>query len=422
MSAGEIQAGVAALNAGNPGEARARFVAALGHDLRQEQAWLGLAVALALDGKLADVVGLAEYRQRVLADGFLFFHGAAGMLVGYRLYDHVRALARLLPEASPFHLPACYHAGCAALLQGDEEAAFAEFNRFKTLAAGRAAALPIGPDSPFNIAWRQAMLIEDRPYVAALDDGAQIRARIPVASLTDPRRGSGGVVIAAACDAAYFRLFAPGFVTSASTQLPGMTVHFHLIGPDDATRALFAELSAGAPSLALNLSTEAAGPYRSGAYFASSRFLIGPALLDHYGTRLVLSDVDVEFLAPIDDLLAAADGCDFAGFRHDGAGPCSRYPAVLTMWDVGDRGRALLDRVGRFVLSKLDVEWPFNWMLDQAALGSVLRWAGGDRPDIRVGIINELTGRHFQPWLRSVGGEEKAGLIRAAEKARPAEN
>ena len=410
-----FHAGVAALNGQRPADAAGHFLAALRDDLRQEQAWLGLALALAFEGKLADLIALADYRQRSLSDGFLFFHNAVGMLIGYRLYDHARALRRLLPETSPYALPACYHAGCAALLQGDEDAAFEEFGRFKAGAAGRAAELPIGPDSPFNIAWRQATLIEDRDYVEALDDGAAIRGQLPAPVFAEPRLGAADLVLAAACDGRYFQLFAPGFVRSAAAFLPGMTVHLHVIEPDAAALALFAELAQAAP--ALNLSTEPAGPYRSGAYYASSRFLIGPALIERYGKRLMLTDIDVEFVAPLDDLVAATAGCDFAGFRHDGAGPCSRYPAVLTLWDPGVAGRALLDRVGRFVLSKLSIEWPFNWMLDQAALGSVLRWARGGQTPFRLGIINELTGKHFQPWLRSVGGEEKAQLIRAAGQA-----
>jgi hypothetical protein len=409
-----LDAAVAALNAGEPAAAAGHFLAALRQNPKEEQAWLGLALALALQGKLGDLVGLADFRQRSLGDGFLFFHGAAGMLVGYKLLDHARALGRMIPAASPYRLPALYAAGCAALLQGAEDDAFADFNRFKTESAPQAGALPIGPESPFNVAWRQAMLIEDRPYVEALDEQAAIRARLPVADFAKPRRGASAVVLAAACDAKYFALFAPGFVRSGAAMLPGMTVHFHVVAPEDGTWALFADLAASAPELALNLSTEPAGPWRSGAYYASSRFLIGPALLERYEQRLVLTDIDVEFLAPLGDLLVAAEGCDFAGFRHDGAGPCSRYPAVLTLWDPGARGAELLDRVSRFVLSKLDIEWPFNWMLDQAALGSVLRWAATARPATRLGILNDLTGKHFQPWLRSVGGGEKATLIRAA--------
>ena len=412
-----LEAAVAALNAQQPAAAAGHFLTALRENPQEEQAWLGLALALALQGKLGDLVGLADFRQRSRGDGFLFFHGAAGMLVGYKLLDHARALGRMISAASPYRLPALYAAGCAALLQGEEDAAFADFTRFKAEGAPQAAALPIGPESPFNVAWRQALLIEDRPYVEALDEQAATRAGLPSPDFAEPRIGEGAVMLAAACDAKYFALFAPGFVRSAAAVLPGMNVHFHVVAPDAATGAFFAELAASAPGLALNLSTEPPGPWRSGAYYASSRFLIGPALLARYGRLLMLTDIDVEFLAPLNDLSTAAEGYAFAGFRHDGAGPCSRYPAVLTLWDPGPAGAELLDRVGRFVLSKLDIEWPFNWMLDQAALGSVLRWAAAARPASRLGILNDLTGKHFQPWLRSVGGEEKAALIRAAGQA-----
>ncbi|MEI9985967.1 MAG: hypothetical protein WDN69_23945 [Aliidongia sp.] len=222
------------------------------------------------------------------------------------------------------------------------------------------------------------------------------------------------MTLAAACDAKYFRLFAPGFVRSAVAVLPGMTVHLHVVAPDAATSALFAELAEAAPGLALNLSTEAAGPWHSGAYYASNRFLIGPALLQRYGQRLVLTDIDVEFLAPLDDLLAASSGHGFAGFRHDGAGPCSRYPAVLTVWDQGAAGTELLDRVGGSCCPSSTSNGRSTGCSTRQHSVQCCAGGGGRGPGTRIGIINELTGKHFQPWLRSVGGEEKAELIRAA--------
>lgn len=403
-------AGVAALNRADAAGASQSFLGAIRADRHQEQAWLGLTLALALQGNLGDVVGLLAYRERVAGDGFLFAHGAIGMLAGYRLHAQIRALAGLLPETSPFHLPALYHAGCAALLAGDEDDAFDAFARFKAVARPQAAALPIGPDSPFNIAWRQAMLIEDHAYIDALDEAAPP----PALEFADAPRGSGGAVLAAACDARYFRLFAPGFVRSAAAAGAAGTLHLHVIAPDAETHALAALLATEAPALAVNLSTEPAGRHRSGAYYASSRFLIAPVLLQRYGGRLILADLDVEFTRPLADLIDATSGAGFAGFRHDGPGPCSRWPAVLTLWDRAAGADLLLDRIARFIRSKLDIEWPFNWMLDQAALGSVRRWAQKRHPEIALAVANEATGRGWQSWLNSVGGAEKADLIRAA--------
>ena len=202
-----------------------------------------------------------------------------------------------------------------------------------------------------------------------------------------------------------------------------MRVHFHLIDPDEAALALFAELAAAFPGLALGISRPKPPGHSGAAPIARrGRFLVGPALLaTRYGSRLVLTDIDVDFVAPLDDLLAATAGYAFAGFRHDGAK--ARVRAIRRCWTVWDRmpaGTALLDQVDRFVLSKLDIEWPFNWMLDQAALDTGAALGAGVRPDMASAIINELA-RPALPatWLRSVGGEEKAELIRAARQAQP---
>jgi hypothetical protein len=336
----------------------------------------------------------------------------------YRLHAHVLALARALPEGSPYRASAVYHAGCAELLDGREDAAFEWFARFKREVTGRLGELPIGADSHFNVAFRQGTLIEDAPAVEALGAGDEVARRLPEVRFDRaPKLDAGDAVLAAACDRRYFQRFAQGFVTSLAAVMPTAAVHFHVIEADEATLASFAALEAAAPGLKLHLSTEAEGPFRSGAYYASSRFLIGPALLDRYGVPLVLLDVDVEFAAPLEPLLAAAGTSDFACFRHDGPGPCSRYPAVLGIWAPSPGGLALIERVRRAVLAKLEIPWPFNWMLDQAALGSAMRWARKLRPDIRLGILNELTGQHFEPWLKSIGGgEEKAAMIRDAAR------
>jgi len=415
-----VEQAVGHLNGRRYAEAAAAFLAAVNAAPADDEAWRGLAIALALQGRLGDLIGLADYRERRRGDGFLFCHEALGLLLTYRLYGHARALDDALPEASVYKPATLYQAACADLLEGAEDSAFARLGRFKRLVAARAGTLPIGPDSHFNIAYRQGTLIEDADFVAGLTEPEAVVGRLPEL-VHEGAAGAGAraYVLAAACDRRYFARFAPGFVESAARHMPGAAVHFHVMEADEASRALFRRLAMAAPGLTLNLSTEGESPFKSGAYYASARFLIGPDLLGRYDRPLVLLDADVTFEQALDPLVAATAGLDFACFRHDGAGPCSRYPAVLSVTRPGAGGLALLERIRRFVLAKLEIEWPFNWMLDQAALGSVLRWArageqGSGGAPLRVGVLNELVGSHFQPWLRSVGGDEKAALIRAA--------
>jgi hypothetical protein len=409
-----VEQAVGHLNGQRFAEAGAAFLAAVNADPADDEAWRGAALALALQGRLGDVVGLADYRERRRGDGFLFCHEALGVLLTYKLRAHVKALDAALTDTSAYKPSTLYQAGCADLLDGDEDAAFERFARFKAIVAGRTD-LPIGSDSHFNIAYRQGTLIEDAGFVEALVEPDAIVRRLPLrVDEGEVRLGTRFYVLATACDGRYFERFAPGFVASAARTMPGATLHFHVMEADAASRALFADLADGAPDLTLNLSTEAASPFKSGAYYASARFLIGPDLLRRYGRPLVLLDADVEFEQALDPLIAAGAGSGFACFRHEGAGPCSRYPAVLSITQPRHGGTILLERIRLFVLAKLELEWPFNWMLDQAALGSVIRWARKTRTDSGVGVLNDLVGTHFQPWLRSVGGEEKAALIRAA--------
>lgn len=410
-----VEQAVGHMNARRYAEAATLLLAAVNATPTDDEAWRGLALALALQGRLGDLIGLADYRERRRGDGFLFCHEALGVLMTYRLHGHLKALDDGLPEASAYKPSSSYQAACVDLLEGSEDAAFARLDLFKRLVAARAGSLPIGADSHFNIAYRQGTLIEDTDFVAGLAEPAALVRRLPeVVQDCDVGAGARPYVLATACDRNYFERFGPGFVTSAAAHMPGATLHLHVMEADEASRDLFRRLAAGAPDLTLNLTTEAASPFKSGAYYASARFLQGPALLRRYDRPLVLLDADVEFLQPLDALADAAAGLDFACFRHDGAGPCSRYPAVLGIFRPTTGGSDLLERIRLFVLAKLEIEWPFNWMLDQAALGSVIHWARKTRSRPGVGLFNELVGTDFQPWLRSVGGDEKAALIRAA--------
>ena len=44
------------------------------------------------------------------------------------------------------------------------------------------------------------------------------------------------------------------------------------------------------------------------------------------------------------------------------------------------------------------------------------RWARIRRPSLTLAVVNEATGSGWQAWLNSVGGDEKAQLIRAAAR------
>ena len=401
------------LNNRQYGEAVQRYMLCLQADPKLEETWLGLGLAITLSGRFKDLPGLADFRQRSQGDGFRLFYNVLVTLMTYQLYDHVLELERVIGTSSTYAPALLYQAGCVLLLRGDEAGAFERFGVFKDKVRGRED-LPIGPESPFNIAYRQGTLIEDPAYVAALDESA-LPADLPAIEFAETiRSGMSDHLLAAACDARYFLRYAEGFVGSVAVCQPGATIHLHVAHWTPDCADLFERFRKAHPELALNISLEAPSLYASGAYFASMRFLVLPRLMERYRRKILLLDIDILLERSLDEISLALDTHDFVCFRHDGAGPCSRYPAVLTGFAPAAGGMFIGSLLGRFVGSKLDVPWPYNWMLDQAALSSVLYYLKTRLPETNTALLNDLLGRSYRDWLTPITDEAKEMLIRSA--------
>lgn len=395
------------------------YLAAVQAEPGNTQAWLGLGLAAMLRQDWAALTAVADRRQVLAGDGFAWFHDVACAAMGYGLGPLVEELGRHLDATSPYAVSQLYHAACARLLADDEDGAFVLLNRLKPLLAERRDSLPIGPADRFNIAWRQATLVEDGDYPQNLDpDLLAARAKAVPPLRVIGQWGMGDqceYVLLAACDSKYLHRFGGDYLDSAARMGPGAMVHVHVVEPDDDGVAAFATQAArsGVP---VTLSAEDANPWRSGAYYACARFLVaGQVKVLHGGKPLMATDIDVRFIRPAAELADLARPFAFASFVYDaGLGPASRLPAVWT-WFAGDDGDSMLETLRRFLLSKLDVPWPHNWMLDQAGLMCARRWLRRFRPDAAIGELNRVGGRYFTDFLECRGDEDdKAALIRAA--------
>lgn len=412
-----LRMAAAQVNDGDLAAAWNSYMAALQAEPGQAQAWLGLGMVAVLQRNW-DLLGqVAERRQQMLGDGFAYFHDVLTVISGYGLYGLLEALAAHLPDDSVHAPSSLYYAGCARLLAGDEDGAFALFARLKPLLAERRDQLPIGATDRFNIAYRQASLVEDGDYPDRLDDGRMqaLAASLPVVETYGQwHQGGGDFVVLAACDGAYLERFGAAYLASLLPLGQGACVHLHVIAPTDQGLYPVAEM-ARAASVPVTITTEPSGPWRGGAYFASARFLAAPWVMRRHGGKpVMITDVDVRFVQPPARLAAAAQPFAFASFTHDGVGPASRLPAVWT-WFAGDDGQAMLRALSRTILSKLDISWPHNWMLDQAALMTARRWLRRTHPQAAIAEMNSVLGQPFIVWLECLGDEDdKATLIRQA--------
>lgn len=407
------------LNGGDFTGAWNSYLAAAQAEPGNDQAWLGLGLTALLRQDWAAVAGLADRRQAMTGDGFAWFHDVLTTAMGYGLGALVTELGRHLDPASPYVVSQVYNAACTRLLADDEDGAFVLLNRLKPLLVQRRDSLPIGPHDRFNIAWRQATLVEDGDYPDSLDPAllAERAAALPPLRVVGRWGDSAAApfVLLAACDGKYLDHFGAGYLESAVRMGAGALVHLHVVEASADQVAAFSAHAenAGVPVV---LSVEDANPWRSGAYYACARFLVaGQVKTMHGGRPLMATDIDIRFTRPLAELATLAAPFAFASFVYDaGMGPASRLPAVWT-WFAGSDGDAMLESLRHVILSKLDVPWPHNWMLDQAALICARRWLRRTCPQAMTGEINRLDGRNFTDFMECHGDEDdKAELIRQA--------
>jgi hypothetical protein len=410
-----LQTAAQRLNAGAYAEAAGLYTDAIRANPGQDGAWHGLVLALALQRQIGAIIGLADQRQKIRGDGFAFFNEAATLLMSYKLHPHAVELDRLLDDSSAYKASSLYYAACVHLLNSDEDAAFALFRRLKPMLAARRTELPIASEDRFNIVYRQTTLVEDGDYIAGLDR-ATLETAVALPAIDWPAEAvpnDARFILLAACDSHYFEMFAEDFLHSVELTGSGVAVHLHVAQPTDATRQLMTRLGHGMTRNSVRFSTEPAAAITGGAYFSCVRFLAASALRRRSALPLMITDIDIAFTRPPAEIAAFARDADFMSFEHDGFGPCSRLPAVLTWFGAGAEGTAALDALRAFILSKLHIPWPWNWMLDQAGLMALRRWLGQSRPAARIGRFNDAAGGSFDKVLACLGDEDrKAALIR----------
>jgi hypothetical protein len=375
------QAGLLALREGRFEDSAGQFFQLVRLQPEKDESWLSLILALGRAWKIEELRALTDGWANVRGSRFACLYDVFTLLMSYSLHEQVFALIDLSPSEGIEALPGLYYEGCIHLLNEDEDEAFDCFSRFKAMAEALRHSLPIGPEDAFNVAYRQASLIEDRPYVDELM--AQPKpARPPLTLLGRARMPQTPQVIVAACNGAYFDVFAARYARSVDEQMDGALLHLHVVDPGPHLGAAVDSITASLKRTTLNVSVEPLPAHPSAAYFASARFLVAERLMEFYERDLFVTDIDIEFITDPRPLLPSLSKAGFSCYTYPRFGPSSRYIAYLTHFSHASGGRDMADVVSRFVESKLAVPWPFNWMLDQAAVISALRWLRLNRQDI----------------------------------------
>ncbi|MBY0254740.1 MAG: hypothetical protein K2X54_25725, partial [Methylobacterium organophilum] len=246
------------------------------------------------------------------------------------------------------------------------------------------------------------------------------------------------LIVYASCDSAYFRLFVPTMLRSL-VEDSGLdaAICLHVVNPDAACReAMLALARRYGPERFILVYEQAdltpLGP-QAKTYYACSRFLLLPELLQRYRRPMLMLDVDLMAIRDVKPLLATSSGADF--------GIMSNALKRLDLWSLlyadvvhiqpSERALRFLDLTRRYIGHFLK-PGTAHWFLDQAALAGVHLAGFTDEPAPRFAwyptdihsttIMLDAAGQYWTDdhayfySVRATGGGQTA-MARATRRA-----
>lgn len=379
--------------------------------------WHRLGVAYAREGKISELLNLCDLAAPHFGDGALFFHNITIDLSQSGEWQVIVNLAAGIPRDRLEYPIALYYRGCADVAAGNHIAALDVFQMFKDAILPRHKAYPIAENANLNTIFRQGTLVENRPETEKLL--AKVPTRMPPPlewrhAVDKARVFDVGYLVSVCMDARYFHRFAEDLLSGYADLNLTAPVHLHVIAPDADTCSRMDALAANPAGLSLAFSTEAEGPWKTPVYYTCARFFVAEQLLRDTGRPVVCMDGDSVPTVRPDRIVSALGEQDFAIFKTDRTEPASVYQAGVMAFAPSETALSFLSNVQRFILGKLDTPPILAWMLDQAALYSVLTLSSQSEPDFGLVNLTEALSTDLGSSLRHLSDEgEKQALMNA---------
>ena len=171
-------------------------------------------------------------------------------------------------------------------------------------------------------------------------------------------------------DESYFQRFRAAILAAASNVYSDCIVHLHLLNPSDCSLALLQQVDCPALSVSVEATDE---PRSHKAFYASSRFLIGRAVMDHYNTHLLTTDVDVFPSAHFESILSevVASGVDLSCGRNFRSWmPWNTHIVTKCFFRNNACGRGILTAMSAYIRFVADRVGSYEnlWWIDQNAM------------------------------------------------------
>lgn len=322
---------------------------------RDREAYVAASAALKTSSGLADFA-------------FVFLAGVAASRVGQ--IAEAEDLFSLAFEISPKE--AAYAFGSCLAARGAWEAATTLFLRDISVATGAG-----GATSTSCLVRGFGPPLQGARHVISL-----WRPSGPMSVGGQPRRA----IYLVACDGSYFRRFAWRLLQSALWHSSYMSLHFHLVAPDEAERRSALALSR-LPGVGISFGEIGETPFSAESLktlYACARFFVLHKLLSAGEVPCIVADIDQVVLGSLDPLLDLLRDEDvallrFPGQRHN---ILSYYSATIAAYGVTRASVRMASFCENEAYDALRFPSRLKWHLDQAILA---RAAGLSGP---VGLVD----------------------------------
>lgn len=383
----------------------------------------GLAVACAMAGQYERFFGLFNdsyfLHGNDLEIGLNIFLSVVSRENGFKA---IKSMYPKLPDGHPAKVLATYHIGCAELKNNNIDTAFDYFDKFRNAVIAQKEIFPITADQIMNVMFRQALLIERSGIVKQIEsaDGDTFppyspqwqfdTAPVLPANMQEP-------IFISCCNGIYFNQFAPDFVRSIDQYCRNAIVHIHIAEPNIETHQIIRGLRDTHGDLRQNYSIESGSPYSGNVYFACNRFLLAEKFLDLYQNAITIFDIDGELNTSPDTFVKAVNHCDVACFSSGRTEPASVYQAAAVFFANTKQGKRFSRLMRKFILMKLALPPALSWMLDQAALFSVIHYLASENAELNFKDLTRSEGLTLTNIFTPVEApEEKLKLMQLGEE------
>ncbi len=374
--------------------------------------WHRYGIALAQADNVQELLTLADQAAPKFGSGVRFFQNIALHFVALGCWEAIRKLAMKVPQQRLESAVAVYYQGCEKVDAGDHEAALEIFKVFKQSVVPNHKSYPITTDKNFNVIFRQGTLVENIENTERII--AHPAAKAPPASTVAEQATTtaSAFVIAISVDARYFGRFAPVLCQGYADMGVKEPVHFHVVAPTPQSFDLFDRLKSEHAGLNLGLSFEQPGPWQHPVYYTCARFFAIERLLATYGLPVLAVDADILPTVSPSVFVESAGDADFACFNTGRNEPASVYQASVMLFPNRATTVDFISMLQRFVSSKLDKPPFLSWMLDQAAMYSVLTLVAKTQPSFQFADLNKAMGKGLGDLTRQLSTEAEKNAIR----------